>query len=90
MLCDFDVNISNSMAKPPGRSSLFEDGLLHTNLRIRPRPMSGGCGSPVIRVLDHGRHVTSLSPVPLKTRRVEQRCTVNLSRAEMSSRCVVW
>ncbi|GFS98744.1 uncharacterized protein TNCV_2591891 [Trichonephila clavipes] len=26
--------------------------------------------------------VTSLSPVPLKTRRVEQRCMLNLSRAE--------
>ncbi|GFV50944.1 uncharacterized protein TNCV_302051 [Trichonephila clavipes] len=33
--------------------------------------------------------VTSSSPVPLKTRRVEQRCTLNLSRAEMSSRGVV-
>ncbi|GFU53437.1 uncharacterized transposon-derived protein F54H12.3 [Trichonephila clavipes] len=30
--------------------------------------------------------VTSSSPVPLKTRRVGQRCTLNLSRAEMSSR----
>ncbi|GFW31087.1 uncharacterized protein TNCV_1372491 [Trichonephila clavipes] len=30
--------------------------------------------------------VTSSSPVPLKTRRVEQRCTLNLSRAERSSR----
>ncbi|GFU09205.1 uncharacterized protein TNCV_1122211 [Trichonephila clavipes] len=30
--------------------------------------------------------VTSLSPVPLKTRRVGQRCTLNLSRAETSSR----
>ncbi|GFS85807.1 uncharacterized protein TNCV_2973501 [Trichonephila clavipes] len=28
----------------------------------------------------------SSSPVPLKTRRVGQRCTLNLSRAEMSSR----
>ncbi|GFW90355.1 hypothetical protein TNCV_2122181 [Trichonephila clavipes] len=26
--------------------------------------------------------VTSLSPVPLKTRRVGQRCTLNLSRAQ--------
>ncbi|GFU62250.1 ATP-dependent DNA helicase [Trichonephila clavipes] len=35
----------------------------------------------------------SLSPVPLKTRRIGQRCTLNLSRAETSSRwCggVVW
>ncbi|GFV04591.1 uncharacterized protein TNCV_294681 [Trichonephila clavipes] len=30
--------------------------------------------------------VTSSSPVPLKTRRVGQRCTFNLSRAETSSR----
>ncbi|GFU76058.1 uncharacterized protein TNCV_3611191, partial [Trichonephila clavipes] len=30
--------------------------------------------------------VTSSSPVPLKTRRVGQRWTLNLSRAEMSSR----
>ncbi|GFX45616.1 uncharacterized protein TNCV_176091 [Trichonephila clavipes] len=30
--------------------------------------------------------VTSSSPVPLKTRRVGQRCTSNLSRAETSSR----
>ncbi|GFX47498.1 hypothetical protein TNCV_618571 [Trichonephila clavipes] len=29
---------------------------------------------------------TSSSPVPLKTRRVEQRCTLNLLRAETSSR----
>ncbi|GFX26030.1 probable RNA-directed DNA polymerase from transposon X-element [Trichonephila clavipes] len=34
--------------------------------------------------------VTGSSPVPLKTRRVGQRCTLNLSRAETSSRwCVV-
>ncbi|GFW60653.1 uncharacterized protein TNCV_569991 [Trichonephila clavipes] len=31
-------------------------------------------------------HVTSSSPVPPKTRRVGQRCTLNLSRAETSSR----
>ncbi|GFT03677.1 uncharacterized protein TNCV_278421 [Trichonephila clavipes] len=30
--------------------------------------------------------VTSSSLVPLKTRRVGQRCTLNMSRAEMSSR----
>ncbi|GFW52872.1 uncharacterized protein TNCV_2394511 [Trichonephila clavipes] len=30
--------------------------------------------------------VMSSSPVPLKTRRVGQRCTLNLSRAETSSR----
>ncbi|GFW28017.1 uncharacterized protein TNCV_768971 [Trichonephila clavipes] len=45
-----------------------------------------GCGSPVVKVSNHGRHVMSSIPVPLKTRRVGQRCTFNLSRAETSSR----
>ncbi|GFY02249.1 uncharacterized protein TNCV_3501321 [Trichonephila clavipes] len=44
------------------------------------------CGSPVVRVLDHGWRVTSSSPVPLKTRRVGKRCTLNLSRSQTSSR----
>ncbi|GFV37840.1 hypothetical protein TNCV_2662531 [Trichonephila clavipes] len=48
---------------------------------------------PVAAVAEWYRHwivagfVTSSSPVPLKTRRVGQRCTLNLSRAEKSSRC---
>ncbi|GFV43842.1 uncharacterized protein TNCV_1658871 [Trichonephila clavipes] len=44
-----------------------------------------GCGSPVVKVSDHDRHAMSSSPVPLKSRRVGQRCTLNLSRAETSS-----
>ncbi|GFX37741.1 hypothetical protein TNCV_3115921 [Trichonephila clavipes] len=40
------------------------------------------CGSPVVKVSDHGRHVMSSSPVPLKTRSVGQQCPLNLSRAE--------
>ncbi|GFW35688.1 hypothetical protein TNCV_4435371 [Trichonephila clavipes] len=44
------------------------------------------CGSPVVKVSDHGRHAMSSIPVPLKTRRVRQRCTLNLSRAETFSR----
>ncbi|GFT09414.1 hypothetical protein TNCV_5062761 [Trichonephila clavipes] len=43
---------------------------------------SGSSGSPVLKVSDHGWHVMSSSPVALKTRRVGQRCTLNLSRAE--------
>ncbi|GFY24246.1 uncharacterized protein TNCV_1012951 [Trichonephila clavipes] len=53
----------------------------------------GAAASPVVKVSDHGRHVMSSSPVPLKTRRVGQRCTVNMSRAETSSRwcgVLVW
>ncbi|GFW43582.1 hypothetical protein TNCV_4769341 [Trichonephila clavipes] len=39
-----------------------------------------------VKVPDHGMHVMSSSPVPLKTRRVGERCTLNLTRAETSSR----
>ncbi|GFW81241.1 uncharacterized protein TNCV_375891 [Trichonephila clavipes] len=49
-------------------------------------PAHKGCGSPVVKVSNHGRHVMRSIPVPLKTRRVGQRCTLNLSRAETSSR----
>ncbi|GFV43838.1 uncharacterized protein TNCV_1658831 [Trichonephila clavipes] len=44
-----------------------------------------GCGSPVVKESDYGRHVMSLSPVPLKSGRVGQRCTLNLLRAETTS-----
>ncbi|GFX78390.1 uncharacterized protein TNCV_3034331 [Trichonephila clavipes] len=44
------------------------------------------CRKKVVKVSNHGWHVSSSSPVPQKTRRVGQRCTLNLSRAEMSSR----
>ncbi|GFT67881.1 hypothetical protein TNCV_2286251 [Trichonephila clavipes] len=57
----------------------------------------GGCGhgSLVVKILDHGRHVMSSSPVPLKTHRIGDvqsvhvqcvQCKFNLSRAQMSSR----
>ncbi|GFU79287.1 hypothetical protein TNCV_2138101 [Trichonephila clavipes] len=45
-----------------------------------------GCGSPVVKISDHCRHVMSSKPVPLKTRRVGQRCTLNLLRSGTSSR----
>ncbi|GFX42185.1 hypothetical protein TNCV_3003261 [Trichonephila clavipes] len=44
-----------------------------------------GCGSPVVKISDHGRHVMSSSLVPLKPSLVKQRCTLYLSRAETSS-----
>ncbi|GFX80814.1 transposable element Tcb2 transposase [Trichonephila clavipes] len=43
-------------------------------------------GSLVVKVSDRGWHVMSSSPVPLKSRRVEELCTLNLSRAQTSSR----
>ncbi|GFW97439.1 uncharacterized protein TNCV_4991151 [Trichonephila clavipes] len=45
-----------------------------------------GCGSPVVKVSDHGRNIMSSSPVRLKTHRVRKPCTLNLSRTETSSR----
>ncbi|GFS94509.1 hypothetical protein TNCV_2015191 [Trichonephila clavipes] len=41
---------------------------------------------PVVKESDPGRHAMSSSPIPLKTRRVGERCTLNLSRALTSSR----
>ncbi|GFX08595.1 uncharacterized protein TNCV_4170941 [Trichonephila clavipes] len=45
-----------------------------------------GHSGPVVNVSDRGRHVTSSSLVPLKIRRVGERCIENLSRAQTSSR----
>ncbi|GFU59355.1 uncharacterized protein TNCV_4198731 [Trichonephila clavipes] len=45
-----------------------------------------GRGSEVVKVSDHGWRVMSSSPVLLKTRRVGERCPLNLSRAQTSSR----
>ncbi|GFT79159.1 hypothetical protein TNCV_3095081 [Trichonephila clavipes] len=41
----------------------------------------GGRGSLMVKVSDRGWRVMSSSPVPLKIRRVGQRCTLSLSRA---------
>ncbi|GFW33101.1 hypothetical protein TNCV_2110311 [Trichonephila clavipes] len=49
-----------------------------------------GYGSPVVKVSNYGRRVMSSTLVPLKTRRVGERCMLNLSRAETSSQGVVW
>ncbi|GFX20314.1 uncharacterized protein TNCV_3486721 [Trichonephila clavipes] len=57
-----------------------------------PAPRGGIGGLLVAAVAELYRYrivagiVTSSSPVPLKTHRVGQRCTLNLSRAETSSR----
>ncbi|GFX58902.1 hypothetical protein TNCV_806061 [Trichonephila clavipes] len=46
-------------------------------------PLKKDCSSPVVKVSDHGRHDRSSSPLPLKTRRLGERYTLNLSRAQM-------
>ncbi|GFX08675.1 uncharacterized protein TNCV_62021 [Trichonephila clavipes] len=63
-----------------------KDGEAFPYLRSKLPRLSVGRGSPVVKVSNHGRHVKSSIPVPPKTRRVGQRCTLNLSRAETSSR----
>ncbi|GFV61563.1 uncharacterized protein TNCV_4543951 [Trichonephila clavipes] len=50
-------------------------------------PEMRGSGSRVVKVSDHGRHVMISGPVPLRTRRVGETCTLNLSRSQTSPRC---
>ncbi|GFV93788.1 uncharacterized protein TNCV_366871 [Trichonephila clavipes] len=45
-----------------------------------------GCSSFVFKVSDRGWYVTSSRPLPLNAPRVGQRCKLNLSRAQTSSR----
>ncbi|GFT72851.1 hypothetical protein TNCV_5065781 [Trichonephila clavipes] len=47
--------------------------------------MPSGRRSRVVKVSDRACHVMSSSPVPLKTRHVGKRYTLNLPRAETSS-----
>ncbi|GFX29914.1 hypothetical protein TNCV_4750421 [Trichonephila clavipes] len=62
-------------------------GVISSQTRYR-HSFVKSCGSPVVRVSDLDSHAMSSSPVPVKTCRVGQLCTLNLSRAETSS--VVW
>ncbi|GFU49905.1 hypothetical protein TNCV_4686601 [Trichonephila clavipes] len=59
-------------------------GLVRLRLRVRPWPKAVVAEWSRYRIVVG--FVTSSSPVPLKTRRVGQRCTLNMSRAETSSR----
>ncbi|GFX94796.1 uncharacterized protein TNCV_2378691 [Trichonephila clavipes] len=76
--------------KSLGASELEKQIMMLTFLQYATAPIippdEVGCGSPVVKVSNHDRHVMSSIPVPLKTRLVGQRCTLNLSRAETSSR----
>ncbi|GFW51964.1 hypothetical protein TNCV_1188951 [Trichonephila clavipes] len=79
-------NNNNGSSKDP---SIVEGRFLPRitiGLMVIVSPHAGGRCSQVIKVSDHGWLVTSLSPVPRKTRRVRKRCTLNLSRAQISSR----
>ncbi|GFW47163.1 DDE_3 domain-containing protein [Trichonephila clavipes] len=74
--------IDNLILSMPRRSSYGEG--VNESQKSGKITTDQGCGSPGVKVSDHGRHVMSSSPVPLKNRRVGQRCTLNLSRAETS------
>ncbi|GFW51002.1 hypothetical protein TNCV_3592841 [Trichonephila clavipes] len=79
-----------------GRIEAFTTGSSHPNTIVITAEIEYGfvakndlvpfscedCGGPVVKVSDQGGHVISSNPVPLKSRRVIQRCTLNLSRAE--------
>ncbi|GFY30220.1 hypothetical protein TNCV_3091271 [Trichonephila clavipes] len=66
---------------------IVKDSYTRTNF---PLEKASGRSSLVVKVSHHGWLVTSSSPVPLKNRRVGERCTLNLSRTQMSSRwCAV-
>ncbi|GFW92620.1 uncharacterized protein TNCV_519371 [Trichonephila clavipes] len=81
----------------PEDTNMLYSGFEPTRLQVEGRIYNTGWAANthctrVAAVAEWYRHrivagfVTSSSPVPLKTRRVGQRCTLNLSRAETSSR----
>ncbi|GFX71009.1 uncharacterized protein TNCV_2706121 [Trichonephila clavipes] len=76
-------------SRPQRESNRFGDQDIGDN---RSYTRAFGDGPRVAAVAEWYRYrivaclVTSSIPVPLKTRRVGQRCTLNLSRAETSSR----
>ncbi|GFX76206.1 uncharacterized protein TNCV_1233441 [Trichonephila clavipes] len=64
------------------------ESIINSILRVTKTIISikmRGHGSLVIKVSGRGSGVMSSSRVSLKTRRVRERCTLNLSRAQMSS-----
>ncbi|GFV85076.1 hypothetical protein TNCV_3320141 [Trichonephila clavipes] len=62
------------------------DGLVRVVNVKTSTAIHSGYGSLEVQVSDGGWLVTSSSLVPRKTRRVGERCTLNLSRAQTSSR----
>ncbi|GFW06170.1 hypothetical protein TNCV_36461 [Trichonephila clavipes] len=83
-------------SKKKGKKADQEDNAEHRHPSNRPiKPPGGPLSRPqVAAVAEWYRYrivaclFTSSSPLPLKTRRVGQRCTLNMSRAETS--LVLW
>ncbi|GFS67257.1 uncharacterized protein TNCV_2902641 [Trichonephila clavipes] len=95
VLCEIYPRNHCLMQRRSSASNKFCNGHLKLTLSKRMLMVIGtgiplnevtkGCSSPVVKVSDHGRHVMSSSPVPLKILRVGKRCSSNLSRAQTSS-----
>ncbi|GFS85749.1 hypothetical protein TNCV_2974261 [Trichonephila clavipes] len=66
--------------------ALFREPELKSDALDRSAILTPEPRNTMVKVSNHGRHVMSSIPVPPKARRVGQRCTLNLSRAETSSR----
>ncbi|GFV11715.1 uncharacterized protein TNCV_977041 [Trichonephila clavipes] len=66
-------------------TSISNDIIRNIQETKEARDRFAGYDSLGVKVLDRRWHVTSLSPVPLKTRREGERCTFNLLRAQTSS-----
>ncbi|GFT33921.1 hypothetical protein TNCV_4384011 [Trichonephila clavipes] len=80
-----EVNIVALVPTSSEVSNIMTRGIF-SGTRTRTYDILNGRGSRMVKVSDRGWLVTSSSPVPLKTRRVRQRCTLNLSRTQTSSR----
>ncbi|GFX01959.1 uncharacterized protein TNCV_371481 [Trichonephila clavipes] len=76
-------NNNNESRKGPSNANTFSvlETAMECSRTIHVAAVAEWYRYPIVACL-----VTSSSPVPLKTRRVGQRCTLNLSRAETSSR----
>ncbi|GFT63500.1 hypothetical protein TNCV_869821 [Trichonephila clavipes] len=83
------INLSNRCTYDLKDFQAYETTLLlipNSSAKLFKHSPSSCFPIPVVNVSDYGKHLMSSSPVPPKTRRVGQRCTLNLSRAETSSR----
>ncbi|GFW99788.1 uncharacterized protein TNCV_3420171 [Trichonephila clavipes] len=82
-LSEFERGLIIGM-KTAGWSTGRVSGQVDRSETLRQSPC--GRGSRGVKVSDRGWLVTSSSPVSHKTRRVGERCTLNLSRAQTTSR----
>ncbi|GFT60609.1 uncharacterized protein TNCV_1966851 [Trichonephila clavipes] len=97
-MCRFLAPTNLTCISPSAHGSSVALGFEPTTLRRQPRGFELRTHRPQVHCLDVAAvaewyryrtvacFVTGSSPVPLKTRRIGQRCTLNLSRAETSSR----